>query len=79
MNIEEKVLECQRILYEDNNIEIEPSLEDNFDIEHGINSLGVVNFIVDLEDLTGMDFDNVLGKIRGCSKFRDIVDIIKSM
>lgn len=79
MDIKKKVLECQGRLYSDNDIDLEPSLEHEFDRDHGIDSLGVVNFVVDLEDELGVDLDNVLGKIRSCKTFNEVVDIISNM
>lgn len=76
MDIEAKILECQRRIYENNGLDIEPSLEHRFDRDHGIDSLGVVDFVVNLEDELGIDLDNVLGQIRNCKTFKDIVDIV---
>lgn len=79
MEIKAKILECQGRLYEDNDIDLEPSLEHEFDRDHGIDSLGVVNFVVDLEDELGVDLDNVLGKIRNCKTFNDVADIVSAL
>lgn len=79
MDIKAKILECQGHLYSDNDIELEPSLDHGFDRDHGIDSLGVVNFVVDLEDELGIDLDNVLGQIRNCKTFKEIADIVSAM
>ena len=79
MDIKEKVLECQRRIYEDNMIDLEPSLEHGFDRDHGIDSLGVVNFVVDLEDELGVDLDNILGQIRNCKTFNEVADVISAL
>ena len=64
--------------YEENNIKLEPSLEHGFDRDHGIDSLEVVNFVVDLEEELGVDLDNVLGQIRNCRIFNDIIEIVSA-
>ncbi len=79
MDIKAKVLECQERLYKENEIALEPSLDHEFDRDHGIDSLGVVNFVVDLEDELGIDLDNVLGQIRNCKTFNEVADVVSTL
>lgn len=79
MDIKAKVLECQKRLYKENEIALEPFLDHEFDRNHGIDSLGVVNFVVDLEDELGIELDNVLGQIRNCKTFNEVADVVSTL
>ena len=76
-NVTEVVLSCQAELLKSKNIDMQPNLDNPFGRESGIDSLGIVNFIMDIEEKLNIDLDDKLSDIRKCKTFREVVEIIK--
>lgn len=53
-------------------------LTEDIDISRdtGFDSLGLVTFVLILEEKLGIDLDNYLGKIRECKKLQDVIDLV---
>lgn len=47
--------------------------------ETGFDSLGLVTFVLILEEKLGIDLDNYLGKIRECKKLQDVIDLVDEL
>ena len=76
-NVAEVVLACHAEILKNSNIDVQPSLDNPFGRESGIDSLGIVNFIMDIEEKLNIDLDDKLSDIRKCKTFRELVEIIE--
>jgi len=75
--VEEVVLEIYRQI---NELPLDEKVDLDIDIgrENGFDSLGIVTFIVEVEDALDIDLDNKLAQIRQCKTLRDMISIIES-
>lgn len=76
-NIKEIVLETYAEVLRDNNLDIEPNLDNKLGRESGLDSLGIVDFIVGLEDKLDISLDKSLKDIRESNSIGEIVSIIE--
>jgi acyl carrier protein len=75
-NLYHVVLDSYKEVLESNGLEITPDLNNKVGRESGLNSLGIVQFVIGIEERFGMNFDPILADIRKCSTVKDIADLI---
>lgn len=78
-NVAEIVLECHKEILIKSNIDMELSLDNPFGRESGIDSLGIVDFVLSIEEKLGIDLDEKLSNIRKCKTIRELVEIIEKI
>jgi acyl carrier protein len=78
-NIENAILECYKDLIKEKNLEITPDLNNVVGRESGLDSLGIVGFIVNIEDRLDISLDPVLAQIRQSKTLNDIVKIVEAL
>lgn len=77
-NIEQIVLESYGRLLDDKEIDAEPSINMKMTRENGMDSLGIVSLIIDIEEALEMDLDECLAQIRKCTTIQELIDIIRN-
>lgn len=74
------ILEAYKELMEENGmINMEVNLDVKIGRESGLDSLGIVNFIVILEEKLDMNLDKVLVDIRKCTSLREIAKVLQEV
>ena len=76
MDIKETVIMCCREIIEKSRGNIEVDMDTAISRDKGIDSLGIVNLVLELEDKFGVELDNYLADIRKCETIRDLVDVM---
>ncbi|WP_289753119.1 hypothetical protein [Bacteroides acidifaciens] len=75
----EIVYECFVELANEMNLNINPSDEIVMNRDTGFDSLGLVTFVLGLENRTGIEFDNYLSDIREATCLKDVIDLVESV
>ncbi len=76
-NIEDKVIQAYKSIAKiTDNVEVDLSFE--ISRNNGFDSLGFVNFVVELEDALNMELDKYLAQIRKANTLQDIVRIVEN-
>lgn len=78
MNVEEAVLTAHTKLMKSKGIERESSRELEIRRRNGIDSMGIVTLILDVEDILELELDGCLGDIRRSKTIGDIIDVIEN-
>lgn len=78
-NIVDVVLMCHEELLKKANIDMQPSLDNQIGSETGIDSLGIVEFVMLLEEELDIELDDKLREIRKCKTFREVVSTIEKI
>lgn len=76
MNIKESVLECCKAVIEENKKEIIVNESTPISRENGIDSLGMVTLVIDMEEKFDIDLDEHLSDIRKCKTIGELTEII---
>lgn len=76
MNMKETVIICCKEIIEKSKGNIEVDMDTVISRDTGIDSLGIVNLVLELEDKFGVELDNYLADIRKCETVRDLVDVM---
>lgn len=77
MNVEEIVLEVHTKLMQDEGIPKESCREMRVVRESGIDSLGIVTMVLEIEERLGVDLDSCLADIRRARTIDDIIKIVE--
>jgi acyl carrier protein len=78
INIEEVVLESYKRVVPESILEnMIPSLDMSIGRNSGLDSLGIVNFLVEIEEALNISLDSVLTDIRHSRKMSEIVSLIE--
>ncbi len=76
MDIRETVTMCCKKIMEKSRGSIEVDMDTAISRDKGIDSLGIVNLVLELEDQFGIELDDHLGDIRKCETVRNLVDVM---
>lgn len=76
MNIKESVFECCKAVIEENKKEIIVNESTLISRENGIDSLGMVTLVIDMEEKFDIDLDEYLSDIRKCKTIGELTEII---
>ncbi|KYH33959.1 acyl carrier protein [Clostridium tepidiprofundi DSM 19306] len=76
--VSETVFKCHTKLMKERGIERESCAELEVRRANGIDSLGIVNLILDIEEELNIDMDEYLPSIRKCKTIGEIVNIIEN-
>lgn len=77
MDIKNAVITAFKTVSEEQGIDMEINMDTPLTRDNGIDSLGFVNLIVEIEDNLDITLDNVISKIRKCLRVKDIVNVIE--
>lgn len=77
-NVREIILKCYSRLMKEKNIEITPTTETMLSRDSGIDSLGIVTLILDIEEELGVELDSYLADIRKCKTLFEMMRIIEN-
>lgn len=77
MDVEKIVLEVHTKLMQDEGISKESCREMKVDRESGIDSLGIVSMVLEIEEQLGIELDNCLADIRRARTIDDIIKIVQ--
>jgi acyl carrier protein len=77
VNIADTVLDCYKEVLEDGPSNIEPSLDAVNGAESGLDSLGLVNLMILIEERLDITLESVLIDIRKSHKLSDIVKLVE--
>ncbi|WP_054943545.1 phosphopantetheine-binding protein [Paenibacillus ihuae] len=77
MNFAETVIESYKKVLEDYPVKLEPSLEAALGAESGLDSLGLVNLMIEIEESLDISLESVLIEIRSSQKLSDIVRLVE--
>lgn len=75
-NIEKIIIDCYAKILKDSGLNFEPSLNNKIGTEYGLDSLGLVNLIFEIEESLNLTLDSVLIKIRGSNNLQEVATII---
>lgn len=70
MNIKEKVLECCEMIIAESDVNVVVTEELELTRESGIDSLGLVSLVLELEDALEIDLDEYLLEVRNCKTIK---------
>lgn len=76
MNIKEGVLECCQAVIKENKKDVIVSEDTLISRENGIDSLGMVTLVIDMEEKFNIDLDEYLSGIRKCKTIGELVEIV---
>jgi len=76
-DVKEVVLGCYENLVKEKGVDITPDLEVRIRRENGLDSLGIVNFIVEIEEELDASLDSVLKEIRKVKTLGELVTLIE--
>lgn len=77
MKIEHIVLDCHNKVLREFDICKVSDLDMAMKPENGIDSLGIVSLVLEIEDQLNIELDDVLMDIRACKTIRELVDIVE--
>lgn len=75
--VEEIVLKCHNDLLAERGINIVSDFNTEMNRENGIDSLGLVSLILQIEDELGMDLDECLADIRNSKTVGEVIQAIQ--
>jgi acyl carrier protein len=75
--IDEVVLICHQTLLDDKGIKSVSSPDMKMSRANGIDSLGIVTLILDIEEKLAIDLDNYLTDIRNSYYLKELIDIVQ--
>ena len=78
-NVEQAVLKCHTNVMKANNIDKESDISMEMTQENGIDSLGIVTLIVEMEDELDMELDAYLADIRKCKTIGELINVIRNV
>lgn len=78
MNVEKIVLEVHTKLMQDEGIPKESCREMRVGRECGIDSLGIVTMVLEIEERLGLDLDDCLADIRRARTVDDIIKVVQA-
>ncbi len=73
----EAVLQCCTTVRKENGIAEEPDLSTQLTRENGIDSMGIVNLVIELEEALEIDLDQYLARIRGSRTVSELISVIR--
>lgn len=76
MNIKEGVLECCEAVIKENKKDIAVNEDTLISRENGIDSLGMVTLVIDMEEKFDIDLDEYLSDIRKCKTIGELAEIV---
>lgn len=79
MDIKNGVVECCKAVIAEADIDIDVDESTVISRECGIDSLGIVTLVLELEDKFGCDLDDYLAEIRRCHTVKDLIDLIENI
>lgn len=77
--VEEVVLKCHNKLMESKGIDVKSSVDLEVRRRYGIDSLGIVTMIMEIEEMLEVELDDRLADIRKCRTIGEIVNVIESI
>ena len=77
--VEEAVLACHNKLMESKGIDVKSSPELEIRRRYGIDSLGIVTMIMDIEEMLDTELDECLADIRKCRTIGEIIKVIEDV
>lgn len=78
-NVEQAVLKCHTNVMKTNNIDKVSDISMEMTQENGIDSLGIVTLIVEIEDELDMELDAYLADIRKCKTIGELINVIRNV
>lgn len=78
-NIDEIILPCHTILLKEKGIDKVSNIGMDISRENGIDSLGIVTLILDIEDELGIELDTYLPDIRKSKTINELIEVIKNV
>lgn len=75
----ESIMRCHNNIMKEQGIDKKSKPEMNLSRENGIDSLGIVNMILDIEEELDMDLENYLASIRKCKTVGELAFLIESI
>lgn len=76
MNIKKGVLECCEAVIKENKKDIAVNEDTLISRENGIDSLGMVTLVIDMEEKFDIDLDEYLSDIRKCKTIGELAEIV---
>lgn len=77
MNIKQALLDCHNKILKENNIELDSNLDMEMNMKNGIDSMGIVELVLDLEETLDIELDSVLADIRKCNTMQELLNILE--
>lgn len=79
MNVKDVVVEsCERVIKE-NDESINVTEKTEISIENGIDSLGIVTIIFDIEEQLKIELDEYLSYVRRCKTIGDLISVVEKV
>lgn len=78
-NVEQTVLKCHTNMMKANNIDKESNISMEMTQENGIDSLGIVTLILEIEEELDMELDAYLADIRKCKTIGELINVIRNV
>lgn len=75
-NIKEIIIKSYDKMLKESGFNVTPSLDNPINSESGLDSLGFVNFILNLEDSLNISLDPILIDIRNSKDLNEIVQLV---
>lgn len=77
MNIKQALLDCQNKILKENNLDLDSNLDMEMSVKNGIDSMGIVELVLALEEALDIELDNVLADIRKCKTMKELLSILE--
>lgn len=78
-NIKEIVLKCHNELMEERGLKKDSDISLTMTRENGIDSLGIVTLILELEEELDIELDSYIAEIRNSKTLSELIDIIRKV
>ncbi|WP_127530186.1 acyl carrier protein [Paenibacillus kobensis] len=76
-NIEQAIMDCYKKVLEESGLNIEPSMDVTIGRDSGLDSLGLVNLMIEIEEMFDITLASVLVEIRQSHKLSELVPLIE--
>ena len=77
MDIKDVVVESCKKVIKENNEKINVTEETEISIENGIDSLGIVTIIFEIEEQLEIELDEYLSYVRRCKTIGDLIGVVE--
>ncbi len=77
-NVKDVVLQCHNALLKEKGINKISSPDMDMTRENGIDSLGIVSLVLEIEEELGVELDSVLAMIRKSKKIAEFIEVIEN-
>lgn len=78
-NVEQAILVAYARVLENSDIEGVPNLDCRIGRDPGLDSLGIVNLVFEIEDTLNLSLDSVISSIRDSKTLRDVAFIVSNV